>query len=245
MPTAQRERNRVCVEAIHHAMAFANLASAVCFDDSTPTFGIRHPGPGGERKGAVGFRSKRDAGLTQLRESIRSRRPSMVTRNGARHNKSGQYDCARDHNICGRRISVLDSQARGGLADARRRAWRGSAEQRPQVRIRTPSPDFVAHAARVFTSSFPSGHATLSAITYLTMGALLARLHTSLRIRIYLISVAVFLILLIGMSRVYLSVHYPTDVLGGWCIGAAWAMGCWVLMTWLQQGGRVEPPDPS
>src|ERR1700716_2453426 len=53
-----------------------------------------------------------------------------------------------------------------------------------------PRPDFVAHAARVFTSSFPSGHATLSAITYLTMGALLARLHTSLRIRIYLISVA-------------------------------------------------------
>src|ERR1700704_5324986 len=108
-----------------------------------------------------------------------------------------------------------------------------------------PRLDFVAHAARVFTSSFPSGHATLSAITYLTMGALLARLHTSLRIRIYLISVAVFLILLIGMSRVYLGVHYPTDVLGGWCIGAAWAMGCWVLMTWLQQGGRVEPPDPS
>src|SRR6202022_982348 len=108
-----------------------------------------------------------------------------------------------------------------------------------------PRPDFVAHAARVFTSSFPSGHATLSAITYLTMGALLARLHTSLTIRIYFITVAGFFILLIGMSRVYLGGHYPTDVLGGWCIGAAWAMGCWVLMTWLQQGGRVEPPDPS
>jgi undecaprenyl-diphosphatase len=107
-----------------------------------------------------------------------------------------------------------------------------------------PRPDFVAHAARFFTSSFPSGHATLSAITYLTMGALLARLHASLTLRIYLISIAIFLILLIGMSRVYLGVHYPTDVLGGWCIGAAWAMGCWVLMTWLQRGGRVEPPEP-
>jgi undecaprenyl-diphosphatase len=104
-----------------------------------------------------------------------------------------------------------------------------------------PRPDFVTHAARVFTSSFPSGHATLSAITYLTMGALLARLHASLATRIYLISVALILILLIGMSRIYLGVHYPTDVLGGWCVGAAWAMGCWLLMTWLQRRGRVDP----
>jgi undecaprenyl-diphosphatase len=105
-----------------------------------------------------------------------------------------------------------------------------------------PRPDFVTHAARVFTTSFPSGHATLSAITYLTMGALLARIHHSLAIRIYLMSVAVFLILLIGMSRIYLGVHYPTDVLGGWCIGAAWAMGWWVLMAWLQNKGQVDRP---
>src|SRR6202022_1355312 len=72
-----------------------------------------------------------------------------------------------------------------------------------------PRPDFVTHAARVFTTSFPSGHAALSAITYLTVGALLARIHPSLAIRIYLMAVAVFLILLIGMSRIYLGVHYP------------------------------------
>jgi undecaprenyl-diphosphatase len=108
-----------------------------------------------------------------------------------------------------------------------------------------PRPDFVTHAARVFTTSFPSGHATLSAITYLTVGALLARIHPSLAIRIYLMLVAVFLILLIGMSRIYLGVHYPTDVLGGWCVGAAWAMGCWVLMVWLQNSGQVEPPEPD
>lgn len=109
-----------------------------------------------------------------------------------------------------------------------------------------PRPDFVTcAAARVFTTSFPSGHATLSAITYLTMGALLARMHPSLTIRIYLMLGAVFLILLIGISRIYLGVHYPTDVLGGWCIGAAWAMGWWLLMTWLHNKGQVELPDPS
>ena len=107
-----------------------------------------------------------------------------------------------------------------------------------------PRPDPVAHTARLFSSSFPSGHATVSAIAYLTIGALLARLHESLTVRVYIISIAGVLILLIGMSRVYLGVHYPSDVLAGWCIGTAWAMGCWVLMTWLQQRGRVEPPNP-
>jgi undecaprenyl-diphosphatase len=108
-----------------------------------------------------------------------------------------------------------------------------------------PRPDFVTHAVRVFTTSFPSGHATLSAITYLTIGALLARIHPSLTIRLYLMSLAGFQTVLIGLSRIYLGVHYPTDVLGGWCIGAAWAMGCWVLLVWLQNGGQVEPSNPS
>jgi len=54
---------------------------------------------------------------------------------------------------------------------------------------------------------------------------------------------AVLLTLLIGLSRLYLGVHYPTDVLGGWCIGAAWALACWVLIRWLQRQGRVEPPS--
>lgn len=107
-----------------------------------------------------------------------------------------------------------------------------------------PRPDFVIHAARVFTTSFPSGHATVSAIAYLTIGALLARTEPSFAISFYFMSLAVVLTVLIGVSRIYLGVHYPTDILGGWCIGAAWAMGCWVLMAWLQNAGQVEPPSP-
>lgn len=102
-------------------------------------------------------------------------------------------------------------------------------------------PDFVTHAARVFTTSFPSGHATLSAITYLTIGALLARSQPSFALSLYFILLAALLTVLIGVSRVYLGVHYPTDVLAGWCIGAAWAIGCSLIMAHLQSIGRIEP----
>ncbi len=104
-----------------------------------------------------------------------------------------------------------------------------------------PRPDIVAHAARVFTPSFPSGHATLSAITYLTLGALLAGLH-SLRFKLYFLGLAILLTIAVGISRIYLGVHYPTDVLAGWCIGAAWAAFCWSIFNWLQNLGRIEPP---
>jgi len=98
-------------------------------------------------------------------------------------------------------------------------------------------PDFVTHMARVFTMSFPSGHATLSAITYLTIGALLARSQPSFTLRLYFMSLAAFLTVIVGVSRIYLGVHYPTDVLAGWCMGAAWATGCWMIMTRLQDVG--------
>jgi undecaprenyl-diphosphatase len=101
-------------------------------------------------------------------------------------------------------------------------------------------PEVVTPAARVFTTSFPSGHATLSAIAYLTIGALLSRAFPGAAVSLYFMALAVVLTVLVGSSRVYLGVHYPTDVLAGWCIGAAWAIFCWVLMAWLQTQGRVE-----
>ena len=106
-------------------------------------------------------------------------------------------------------------------------------------------PDIAGQAARVFTASFPSGHATLSAITYLTMGALLTRITPSHGIRVFFMSVALLLTFLVGVSRIYLDVHYPTDVLAGWCIGSAWALACWAVMARLQAEGQVSGPGQS
>ena len=103
-----------------------------------------------------------------------------------------------------------------------------------------PRPDLVPHAARVYTASFPSGHAMLSAVTYLTLGALLARVQPSRRLKAFLLGLAVTLTILVGASRVYLGVHWPSDVLAGWCVGAAWASLCWFIALQLQRRGQVE-----
>lgn len=88
-------------------------------------------------------------------------------------------------------------------------------------------PEFVAEGVPIDSFSFPSGHAMLSAIVYLSLGALLARSEQRKPYKAYILGVAIALTLLIGSSRIYLGVHYPTDVLAGWCIGALWAMGTW------------------
>jgi undecaprenyl-diphosphatase len=104
-----------------------------------------------------------------------------------------------------------------------------------------PRPDLVAHLVEVSTLSFPSGHAMGSAVTYLTLGALLARTQPRRHIKIYVLTVAVLLTLMVGISRVYLGVHWPTDVLAGWCAGSAWALICWTVALWLQRRGGIEP----
>jgi undecaprenyl-diphosphatase len=100
-----------------------------------------------------------------------------------------------------------------------------------------PRPDLVPHLVAVSSYSFPSGHAMLSAVTYLTLGALLARFESRGSVRLYLMTSAIFLTLIVGASRVYLGVHWPTDVLGGWAAGAAWALLCWLGATY-GIGGR-------
>jgi undecaprenyl-diphosphatase len=102
-------------------------------------------------------------------------------------------------------------------------------------------PDLVPHAMQVYTHSFPSGHAMLSAVTYLTLGAMLVRLQPHRRAKVYVMCVALALTLLVGVSRVYLGVHWPSDVLAGWCVGACWAVLCWAVMLWLQRRGEVDP----
>lgn len=108
-----------------------------------------------------------------------------------------------------------------------------------------PRPDLVAHGAEVFTASFPSGHAMMSTVTYLTLGALLARVQRRHRIKLYFLGVAVAISLIVGVTRVYLGVHWPTDVLAGWTVGAAWGLACWLVALWLQGRGQLETGGPE
>jgi undecaprenyl-diphosphatase len=103
-----------------------------------------------------------------------------------------------------------------------------------------PRPDLVPHLAQVYTSSFPSGHAMLSATVFLTIGALLGRFVQEPVLKAYFLIVAGVLTLLVGVSRVYVGVHYPTDVLAGWTAGLAWALICWLVARWMQHRGLVR-----
>ena len=103
-----------------------------------------------------------------------------------------------------------------------------------------PRPDLVHHGDFVFTASFPSGHAMMAATVYLTLGSLLMRSVKPLRLKIYALTTAMFLTLIVGVSRVYLGVHWPSDVLAGWAAGATWATLCWLIARWLQAHGDVE-----
>lgn len=87
-------------------------------------------------------------------------------------------------------------------------------------------PELAARLVDVSTTSFPSGHAMNSAIVYLALGALLARSEEKAAIRLYLMAVAISLTLIVGLSRVFLGVHWFSDVAAGWCVGASWAALC-------------------
>ncbi|HMA15604.1 MAG: phosphatase PAP2 family protein [Bacteroidota bacterium] len=103
-----------------------------------------------------------------------------------------------------------------------------------------PRPDLVEHAMGVYTSSFPSGHAMTAGVVYLTLAAVLMRFESRRRLKLYLLSLAVLVTLAVGASRVYLGVHWPSDVIAGWAAGAAWAMLWWCAALWMQRKGAVE-----
>ena len=106
-----------------------------------------------------------------------------------------------------------------------------------------PRPEIVPHLVEATSTSFPSGHAMNSAIVYLTLAVLLARSEASRHIQFYLIGAAIFLTLLVGTTRVFLGVHWPSDVLAGWVIGAAWAALCSLAAKWLQDHQAIEQPS--
>lgn len=110
-----------------------------------------------------------------------------------------------------------------------------------------PRPDLVSHGMHVMTASFPSGHAMHAAVTYLTLAVLSARVQRRRVVKVYLIGFATLLTIAVGISRIYLGVHWPTDVVAGWCAGAVWALSCWLVARWLARQGAVEselaPPD--
>lgn len=90
-------------------------------------------------------------------------------------------------------------------------------------------PQLVPHLADTFNASFPSGHAMSAAAAYLTLAIMLAETQPQRSIRVFLLAVATVLVVLIGCSRVYLGVHWPSDVIAGWCIGSVWAMAVYAL----------------
>ncbi len=101
------------------------------------------------------------------------------------------------------------------------------------------------HAVESLNASFPSGHAMLSAVVFLTLGTVGARLFKRRREKAYVMGASVLIALLVGLTRIYLGVHWTSDVVAGWCVGAAWAMACW-LIAWawqrLYRPSATEPP---
>ena len=103
-----------------------------------------------------------------------------------------------------------------------------------------PRPTIVPHLRVVYSTSFPSGHAMESAIVYLTLAAILMRASESRLTKMYILGIAVLLTTLVGISRVFLGVHYPTDVLGGWIVGFMWASICSIAARRFEGTVRIQ-----
>lgn len=107
-----------------------------------------------------------------------------------------------------------------------------------------PRPDLVPHGSYVYSASFPSGHSTMSAATYLTLAVLIASLEPNRATKAMVFMLALILMAAIGFSRVYLGVHWPSDVLAGWSLGAAWALAGWSALRRLNRKPMAVSPAP-
>ncbi len=110
--------------------------------------------------------------------------------------------------------------------------------------IGRPRPSVVPHLADIHTLSFPSGHSMMSTVVYVTLATLLAAVVAHTRLKLYLLAVGIGLAVLIGCTRVVLGVHYPSDVLAGWCAGIAWAGLCRLVFRWFQWSHWMRMKEP-
>jgi undecaprenyl-diphosphatase len=101
-------------------------------------------------------------------------------------------------------------------------------------------PDIVPHVTHATGESFPSGHTTNSAIIYLMLGMMLARVEASYTTKVFIFMVCVLLTVLVGLSRIYLGVHWPTDVIAGWALGAIWVLLAWYVLIRIQPSGTRQ-----
>lgn len=91
-------------------------------------------------------------------------------------------------------------------------------------------PALVAHGSYVYSHSFPSGHSAMAAAVFLILATVVASVEPRRRTKALIYGLAVAVVFAVGISRVYLGVHWPTDVLGGWTLGAGWALAAWLLL---------------
>lgn len=101
-------------------------------------------------------------------------------------------------------------------------------------------PDLVPHGSYTAMASFPSGHSLMAAVVYLTLGAILAEAHPQVKLKFYFLGMAIAITVLVGISRVYLGVHWPSDVLAGWLVGSGWALLFWMGDRYLKIRARTR-----